>query len=72
MAAVEQKAEFRMQQGFSQYMQGKIVRVPPYTLQEGFKFHMVHETSGPTAPMAETARKIAAVGNFDIDFFKFF
>jgi hypothetical protein len=61
-----------MQQGFSQYMKGKIIRVTPNACQDGFKFRATHETRRPKTSMAETAREIAAVGDFDIDFFKFF
>jgi hypothetical protein len=70
MTDTEQLAEIRMQQRFPQDMQADMLRVALYCFQYLRKYRRAHNPLGPRGPVAEAADQIAAVGHFNIDFFK--
>jgi DUF971 family protein len=70
MTESEQLIEIRMQQRFPQNMQADMLRVALYCFQYLRKYRRAHEALGPRGPTAETTGEIAAIGHFNIDFFK--
>lgn len=72
LAEGEKIVKLRVQEGFAQHMQGKMVGVPLDLAEDGAEILGAHEGFCPVAPVAEAAGKIAAVGDFEVYFFEFF